>query len=138
MMITTKIMSTFNKKNTIRYSDAELAEFKDIICHKLSISEAKIQELESSIKEYTEESSMSYGGDIMDVSSRQDEKEVLLNLLDRQKKYKIQLQNALFRIGNKSYGICSVTGEKISKKRLEIVPTTTKSVNAKNEENKEP
>lgn len=125
-----------SKKFQNRYSDSELNEFNDLLCLKLSICESKIIELENSLKEYTEDGGVGYGGDLMDVSSRQDEKEVLINLLNRQKIYKFQLQNALFRIQNKTYGICVNSGEKISKDRLRIVPTTTKLVQIKKEKSK--
>ncbi|MBV6652777.1 MAG: hypothetical protein KI786_03425, partial [Mameliella sp.] len=57
--------------------------------------------------------------------------EMLNNMAIRQRRYIQDLQNALIRIRNKVYGVCTVTGELIDKKRLMAVPTTTKSVAAK-------
>lgn len=50
---------------------------------------------------------------------------------NRQRKHVIDLQNALLRVHNKSYGICCITGELIDKRRLLAVPTTTKSLAVK-------
>ena len=49
----------------------------------------------------------------------------------RQKKYVENLENALMRVENKTYGICKVTGKLISKERLRAVPHTTQSIEAK-------
>jgi RNA polymerase-binding transcription factor DksA len=50
----------------------------------------------------------------------------------RQEKFIRDLKNALIRIENKSYGVCRVTGNLINKKRLELVPHATLSIEAKN------
>jgi hypothetical protein len=55
-------------------------------------------------------------------------------MIFRQNKYSQDLENALLRVINKTYGICSITGNLIDKKRLLIVPTTTKGMEAKTEE----
>ena len=57
-------------------------------------------------------------------------------MANRLRKYVVDLKNALLRIHNKSYGICSLTGQLIDKKRLLAVPTTTKGVVAKTANNK--
>jgi RNA polymerase-binding transcription factor DksA len=44
------------------------------------------------------------------------------------------LKNALFRVENKTYGVCRVTGKLISKERLKIVPHATMSIEAKNQQ----
>jgi len=61
---------------------------------------------------------------------------MLNNMAIRQRMYIKDLENAQVRIRNKSYGICSITGDLIDKKRLLAVPTTTKSLSAKTEEAK--
>ena len=113
------------------YNDSELNEFKELINAKLAYCNEKIDELQARLKEYAEDSRDNYKGDLTDVSNLHDEKEVLLNLFDRERRYKVQLENALLRIRNKTYGICVVTGEKINKNRLMLVPTTTKVVEVK-------
>lgn len=114
-----------------RYSDAELEEFKQLITTKLEKATAQYTSLIEQIKEITENTSGDFTKDITDFSSSQTEVEMLNSMATRQKSYIQDLQNALVRIRNKSYGICSVTGELIEKKRLLAVPTTTKSVKAK-------
>ena len=114
-----------------RYSDVELEEFRTLISGKLEKATSQYASLIEQIKEITENTSGDFTKDITDFSSSQIEVEMLNSMATRQKSYIQDLQNALVRIRNKSYGICSVTGELIEKKRLLAVPTTTKSVQAK-------
>jgi RNA polymerase-binding transcription factor DksA len=67
----------------------------------------------------------------MDDSSTNNDVEMLNNMAIRQRRFIQDLENALIRIQNKVYGVCTVTGELIDKKRLLAVPTTTKSLAAK-------
>jgi RNA polymerase-binding transcription factor DksA len=120
----------------VRYSDADLAEFKDIIDKKLAEAQANLESLQEQIIDITENTSDEHGGDWMDDSNINNEMEMLNNMAIRQRMYIKDLENAQVRIRNKSYGICSITGELIDKKRLLAVPTTTKSLSAKTEEAK--
>lgn len=120
----------------VRYSDADLAEFKDIIDKKLAEAQANLESLQEQILDITENTSDEHGGDWMDDSNINNEMEMLNNMAIRQRMYIKDLENAQVRIRNKSYGICSITGELIDKKRLLAVPTTTKSLSAKTEEAK--
>lgn len=120
----------------VRYSDAELAEFKEIIDKKLEDARVNLISLQDQILEITENTGDEHGGDWMDDSSINNEMEMLNNMAIRQRMYIKDLENALVRIRNKSYGICSITGELIDKKRLLAVPATTKSLSAKAEEAK--
>lgn len=119
-----------------KYSDSDLAEFKAIIDGKLDKANEQLQSLREQIIDISENSADGFGGDWMDDSSSNSEKEMLHTMANRQKVYIRDLENALVRIRNKTYGICAITGELIDKKRLIAVPTTTKSLNAKNEEQK--
>lgn len=120
--------------NTItRYTDSELEEFRNILEDKLDKAKAQYENLINQIKEITENSSGDFTKDLTDFSSSQTEVELLNNMATRQRTYIQDIQNALIRIRNKSYGICVVTGQLIDKKRLMAVPTTTKSVIAKTE-----
>lgn len=74
------------------------------------------------------------GGDWFDDSSIHTEIEFLTKMAERQRQFVQNLELALVRIKNKSYGICSVTGELIDKQRLLLVPHATKSVKAKERE----
>ena len=114
-----------------RYSDEALAEFKVIVEQKLQNAQEQLQKLQLQILEVTENTADEYGGDWVDDSSVNNEMEMLNNMAIRQRKYVQDLQNALLRIKNKTYGICVVTGELIDRRRLMAVPTTTKSLEAK-------
>ncbi len=115
----------------IRYSDAELEEFRVLVEDKLGKAKAQLEDLQSQIVEVTESSEDGFGTDWIEDSSVGSQIDFLNEMVSRQRKYIDQLENALLRIGNKTYGICSVTGELIDKRRLLAVPTTTKSVTAK-------
>lgn len=116
---------------TSRYSDAELNEFKELITAKFEKAKSQYASLKEQLKDITENNNDDFAKDITDFSSIQSEVEMLNNMANHQRKYIQDLENALIRINNKSYGICVVTGELIDKKRLIAVPTTTKSVLAK-------
>jgi RNA polymerase-binding transcription factor DksA len=115
----------------VRYSDAELAEFKQLIENKLAKAKEQLQVLQEQILEIAENTSDEHGGDWMDDSSTNNDMEMLNNMAIRQRRFIQDLENALIRIRNKVYGVCTVTGELIDKKRLLAVPTTTKSLAAK-------
>lgn len=121
----------------VRYSDADLAEFKEIIDKKYEDAKANLASLQEQILDITENTSDEHGGDWVDDSSINNEMEMLNNMAIRQRMYLKDLENAQVRIRNKSYGICSITGDLIDKKRLLAVPTTTKSLSAKAEEAKQ-
>jgi RNA polymerase-binding transcription factor DksA len=116
---------------TTRYSDDELKEFKEILDSKLDKARNQYNSLKDQLKDITENNNDDFAKDITDFSSIQTEVEMLNNMANHQRKYIQDLENALIRINNKSYGICVVSGELIEKKRLMAVPTTTKSVTAK-------
>ena len=72
------------------------------------------------------------GGDWMDDTSNNNDMEMLYTMASRSRSHIRDLENALIRIRQKTYGICVITGELIDKRRLMAVPTTTKSLAAKN------
>jgi len=121
-----------------RYSDEELQEFKQIILNKL-------EEARRDLEVLTEAYSNTGGQDINDTSptfkileegSQVLSKEENSQLAMRQAKFIKNLENALVRIENKTYGICRVTGKLISKERLKIVPHATLSMEAKLQQGK--
>ena len=114
-----------------RYSDSELQEFRELIESKLEKAKTQYDSLIEQIKEITENSTGDFTKDLSDFSSSQTEVELLNSMATRQRSYIQDLQNALIRIRNKTYGICVITGSLIEKRRLLAVPTTTKSVIAK-------
>ena len=120
-----------SKDEIIRYSDAELAEFFELINNKLVLAQEQLDSLLEQIIEISENSSDKHGGDWVDDSSVNNDVEMLNNMAIRQRKYIQDLNNSLQRIKNKTYGICLISGELIDKRRLLAVPTTTKSLTVK-------
>ncbi|NJL73769.1 MAG: hypothetical protein HC892_00770 [Saprospiraceae bacterium] len=114
-----------------RYSDEELLEFKQLIEQKLVMAREQLDDLQKQIQEVTENSEGEFGSDWIDDSTFGSQIDFLNDMALRQRKYVADLDNALIRVQNKSYGICVVTGELIDKRRLMAVPTTTKSLGAK-------
>lgn len=116
-----------------RYSDKELSEFRELINVKLSIAreelETLVQSLSRSNPNDTQDTSASYS--TLDDGAATLEKETIHQMAARQKKFIEQLEAALIRINNKSYGICRSTGKLIQKERLMAVPHTTQSMEAK-------
>ncbi|HON18318.1 MAG TPA: TraR/DksA C4-type zinc finger protein [Salinivirgaceae bacterium] len=121
-----------------RYSDEELAEFKKIILEKLEIAKRDYEELKASLSHLD-------GNDTQDTSptfkSMEDgtsmlSREETSKLAQRQLQFIQNLQAALVRIENKTYGICRETGKLIPKERLMAVPHATLSIEAKNAQKK--
>ncbi len=121
-----------------RYSDEELEEFKSLILEKLEFAKTELTGIEQQMMELRENMSDEQGGDWFDDSSIHTEIEFMTKLAERQRQFVQNLELALVRIKNKSYGICSVTGELIDKQRLLLVPHATKSVQAKERETPTP
>jgi len=133
MPIIRSIMKTNENQysETVRYTDAELEEFRQIIEKRHQKAQKAIEELKDQIVELTENVSDEHGGDWIDDSSINNEVEMLYDMMSRQQRYFNDLEHALIRIRNRSYGVCSITGTLIDKRRLLAVPTTTKSLSAK-------
>lgn len=117
----------------VRYSDEDLAEFREIINKKIERAQEDLASLESSYKNDanngTDDTSPSFksfdeGADTM-------AKEANVQLAIRQEKFIRDLKNAILRIENKTYGVCRVTGKLIQKERLKLVPHATLSIEAK-------
>lgn len=121
-----------------RYSDEELMEFKRVIDEKLESTKRELEDIEQQMMELRDNMADEQGGDWFDDSSIHTEIEFLTKMAERQKNFIQNLEMALVRIKNKSYGICIVTGELIDKQRLLLVPHATKSVKAKESEHPVP
>ena len=117
----------------VRYSDVELAEFKELIDKKLDRANRELDFLSESILNPNEHGTddTHQSNKLLDDTSYSLEKENLSRLADRQRKFITSLENALIRIENKTYGICRETGKLISKERLRAVPHATLSIEAK-------
>lgn len=116
----------------VRYSDSDLQEFKTLIEEKLVKSRQEVLYVQEQMREMNENSSNQQSGDWTDESTSHTEMEMLNSMLARHTQFIRNLETALIRIQNKTYGICSVTGQLIDKKRLLLVPHATKSVEGKN------
>lgn len=122
-----------NNAEKTRYSDIELQEFKDIILDKLKVAKEELaaltNTLNSSNANGTDDTAGTYK--TLEDGSATLEKEQTNQLAARQKKFIDNLEAALIRIENKTYGICRETGKLIQKERLRAVPHTTLSMEAK-------
>ena len=116
-----------------RYSDKELGEFKEILLTKLQEAKADYELLKQTLTNAdnhgTDDTSPTFK--LLEDGSDMLSKEEVAQLASRQEKYIVNLQNALIRIQNKTYGICRVTGKLIPKERLRSVPHATLSIDAK-------
>ena len=115
---------------TLRYSDAELKEFKEIIDKKLAAGREELKNLKDSLESHTE-SQVGNKSWNMEEGSDTSEMEYLMNQIARLNKFIRDLEMALVRIENKTYGICRATGKLIDKNRLRVVPHATLSMEAK-------
>jgi RNA polymerase-binding protein DksA len=115
------------------YSDEELEYFKEIIIKKRDEAEKELNALQTSLRESMENSSdeSAYSFHMADAGTDAQEREKTYMLFNRTKKFIRYLDDALVRIQNKTYGVCKVTGKKIAKGRLEAVPHTQLSIDAK-------
>ena len=118
----------------IRYSDADLAEFKELITKKIEKAKADLELIKSAymndLNNGTDDTSPTFKE--FEEGSETMSKEANSQLAIRQEKFIRDLKNALIRIENKTYGVCKVTGKLISKERLKLVPHATMSIEAKN------
>jgi RNA polymerase-binding transcription factor DksA len=117
-----------------RYSDDELKEFETLIVKKLDKAKEEYKILKDTLNRNNDEGTDATSGGntkVLEDGAETAEKENLSQLAARQQKYITNLENALVRIKNGTYGICSVTGKLIPKERLIAVPHTTQSIEAK-------
>lgn len=129
-----KVIQMTEQKEKVRFSDAELEEFRALIQTKLDSALKDLELLKENFANDkdngTDDTSPTFkafeeGSDTMS-------KEANSQLAARQEKFIRDLRNALLRIENKTYGICRVTGKLINKDRLRLVPHATLSIEAKN------
>jgi len=120
-----------------RYSDKDLAEFKTLINDKITSAKRDLKRLRDSITQgagngtndtYSAFKAFEEGSETLSKESNS-------ILAQRQEKFIRDLNNALIRIENKTYGICRVTGKLINKERLKLVPHATLSIEAKMQKN---
>ena len=113
----------------LRYSDADLEEFRTLIEKKLGRARGDLDFYQDSLREMADNSDTKVKG--LDDGSATAEVQRLQGLLNRTQRHVAHLENALQRIDAKSYGVCRETGELIPKERLRAVPHATLSIGAK-------
>lgn len=122
---------------SMRYSDAELQEFRDLINRKLDTAKKELAYLQGLITRKDESGDLDEGRYMtMEDGSMSMEREQLSQMASRQIQFIDHLEKAIMRIENKTYGVCRVTGKLIEKARLRAVPHATLSIEAKQMMNK--
>ena len=118
----------------VRYSDKDLTFFRKIIQEKILKAQHDLELIKSAYmndgNNGTDDTAPTFKA--FEEGSQTMSKEANTQLAIRQEKFIRDLKNAIIRIENKTYGLCRVTGKLISKKRLELVPHATLSIEAKN------
>ena len=121
-----------------RYSDEELEEFRRIIVDMLEKAKAEYNTLRRVVMHNgtndIEDTILSFKT-VEDDGATQLSREEASQLAQRQYKFIQNLEAALVRIENKTYGICRATGKLIPKERLRLVPHATLTVEAKEKMN---
>lgn len=117
----------------VRYSDEELQEFKVIILDMLEKAKAEYKTLRDIMthdgSNDIDDTSPTFKA--MEEGAATLSKEEASQLAARQYKFIQNLEGALVRIENKTYGVCRVTGKLIPKERLRLVPHATLTIEAK-------
>lgn len=122
-----------NQERVSPYSDEELEYFRKIILSKLEEAENEMETLQRTLRDSMENANdeSAYSFHMADAGTDAQEREKTYMLYNRTRKFIRYLDDALKRIDNKTYGVCKVTGKKIAKGRLEAVPHTQLSIEAK-------
>ncbi len=110
-----------------RYSESELKEFEEMILAKLEVAQKELKSARNSL----EGDSVKQNAKVLEDGAATLEKQRLIQLMERQAKFVRNLENALLRIKNGTYGVCIDTGKLIQKERLKAVPHTQHSIEAK-------
>ncbi|MFD2786863.1 TraR/DksA family transcriptional regulator [Hymenobacter rubripertinctus] len=118
---------------SLRYSREELAEFEQIIQDKLTAARKEVSFIKETLsrKNDTGTDNTASSSKVLEDGADTAEKESMNQLASRQMKFIQQLENALVRIKNGTYGVCIGTGKLIQKERLRAVPHTQHSIEAK-------
>jgi len=121
------------KKEKTKYTASELKEFEKLILEKMEIAQKELDFIRESLQRSNLSGTDSTHGALKTLEDGADtmEKESLSQLAGRQQKFITNLEKALIRIKNGTYGICKDTGNLIDKKRLRAVPHATQSIEAK-------
>lgn len=115
------------------YSDQELEYFRHIVIDKRTKAARELEFLKNMLQDEREnaQTKVTNTSQIADVGTDTREQEKIYILINRTRKFIGYLDGALQRIDNRTYGVCKVTGKRISRGRLEAVPHTQLSIEAK-------
>ncbi len=121
------------EKEKTRYNDEELQEFREIILKKMEIAKEEFKTIQNNLKDGNQGGGDGTNNNYLTLDDGADtfEKENLNQLAAHQLKFIKNLEAAMVRIENKTYGICKTTGKLIPKERLRAVPHTTQTIEAK-------
>lgn len=121
------------EKEKTRYNDEELQEFREIILKKMEIAKDEFKTIQNNLKDGSESGGDGTNNNYLTLDDGADtfEKENLNQLAAHQLKFIKNLEAAMVRIENKTYGICKTSGKLIPKERLRAVPHTTQTIEAK-------
>ena len=126
-------MKVSNQEENLRYSEEELKEFQEIISRKLEQSRKELNYIKEALSKRNDSGTDNTSGTskLLEDGADTTEKENLSQLAARLQKFTQQLEFALIRIKNGTYGVCVDTGKLIPKERLRAVPHTQHSIEAK-------
>jgi DnaK suppressor protein len=121
-----------NQENT-RHTPEDLKEFETLLLNKLVVAHKELDTYKNMMVRKGDGGTSGTTGvyHSLENGAESNQKEEIATLAGRQKKFIISLDNALLRIKNGTYGVCSKSGKLISKARLLAVPTTTQSIEEK-------
>jgi DnaK suppressor protein len=122
------------QENKDKFNEKELLEFKTLVKGKIAKAKIQLELIESAYRNDSDNGTNDTAPTFkaFDEGSEVMSKETSSQLAIRQEKFIRDLNNALIRIENKTYGVCRVTGKLINPERLKLVPHATLSIEAKN------
>ena len=119
------------EKEKTRYNDDELQEFREIILKKMEIAKDEFKTIQNNLRDGNQGGGVGTNNNYLTLDADTFEKENLNQLAAHQLKFIKNLEAAIVRIENKTYGICKTSGKLIPKERLRAVPHTTQTIEAK-------
>ena len=127
------MMNTGSVEEKTRYSEEELKEFEELITKKLDDTRSELNYIREALHKRNDPGTDVTSGSskLMEDGADTSEKESMSQLAARLQKFATQLENALIRIKNGTYGVCIDTGKLIPKERLRAVPHTQQTIEAK-------
>ncbi|TAE31577.1 MAG: TraR/DksA family transcriptional regulator [Cytophagales bacterium] len=116
-----------------RYSEEDLKEFEILISQKLDATRSELNYIKETLSKRNDSGTDNTSGNskLLEDGADTSERENLNQLAVRLQKFTQQLEAAMIRIKNGTYGICKDTGKLIPKERLRAVPHTQQTIEAK-------